>query len=469
MNNSYIYVVVLILLASLFSTGSCGTLFAAQADDGNGLALAQKLSGKGFDIYGFYGDLVITSLQPALSLSSEQALNHIQAYCSEVVELGERGDVEEYLVLERQELFGVEFTESLSIQGYSNPLYSSFNRVVVHAKERRFWPDHVEVLPVPTTPIHIGVSDDLLPIVNDVYAHATRKYTAAPVPEIEKLVAAVNADDLRKIVTYLSGEDSSSNILTRNSVSQGAKDAALWIENEFKSFGLTASQIQFRSDYSPNVLGVKLGVTEPSKIVVVGAHYDSRGPTATSPTQRAPGANDNGSGTGAVLHIAKVLQNANFSYTIHFITYSGEEQGLYGSAAYATQLVNEKATVIGVINADMIAYRVPTEATQCAFPSRYSTPALETLAREVVATYVPTLTIGITTACCSDHQSYYNRGFPATGFFERNGAIADPQYHRSEDLVIRTGYDISGQYLQLTKAVLATVATVADLDIGEKS
>ena len=68
-----------------------------------------------FDIYGFYGDLVITSLQPALSLSSEQALNHIQAYCSEVVELGERGDVEEYLVLERQELFGVEFTESLSI------------------------------------------------------------------------------------------------------------------------------------------------------------------------------------------------------------------------------------------------------------------------------------------------------------------------------------------------------------------
>ena len=48
MNNSYIYVVVLILLASLFSTGSCGTLFAAQADDGNGLALAQKLSGKGY-------------------------------------------------------------------------------------------------------------------------------------------------------------------------------------------------------------------------------------------------------------------------------------------------------------------------------------------------------------------------------------------------------------------------------------
>jgi len=323
----------------------------------------------------------------------------------------------------------------------------------------------VEVLPVPTSPILLDIREDLVPVVREIYERASRKYTDVASPTIAELVAAVSPTDLKAFVTYLTGEDPNSNILTRNSISQGAKDASLWIQKQFESFGLETTLTQFRTDYSPNVLGVKLGATDPSKIVIVGAHYDSRGPSSTSATQRAPGANDNGSGTGAVLAIAKVFAdlNATFDYTIHFIVYSGEEQGLLGSAAYATQLVNEKATIVGVLNADMIAYRQPGENTQCAFPSRYSTPALETLARQAVATYVPSLVVGITTACCSDHQSYYNRGFPATGFFERNGPIADPQYHRSEDLVDRVGYDIPEQYTRLTQAVLATLATVAGI------
>jgi acetylornithine deacetylase/succinyl-diaminopimelate desuccinylase-like protein len=288
-----------------------------------------------------------------------------------------------------------------------------------HAIKQTLIDYDVEVIPVPKAPIHLGIRSELLSIVSDVYAQASRKYTAAPNPEIVSLVNAVTPGDLRAFVTYLTGEDPSSNILTRNSISPGAKDAAEWIQKQFQTFGLAATSSAFRTDYSPNVIGILPGVTDPTKIVVVGGHYDSRGPTSTSATQRAPGANDNGSGTGAVITMAKVIHelNATFDYTIHFLAYSGEEQGLYGSAAYATKLQTEKASVIGVLNADMVAYRVPTEKTQCAFPSRYSTPALETLAREAVATYVPELTIGITTACCSDHQSYYNRGFPATGFF----------------------------------------------------
>lgn len=463
MNNPW-HFGVLFLVFSLLSGSSCEILFACANDEG-GLVTAQNLAGNGFDIYGFYGDLVIASPKATLPLSSEQAAETMQPYCSHVVELGETSNVEEYFVLERQDLFGVKFTEALTVQG-TNPLYSSFNRVVVAAKDRKFFPNNVEVLPVPTTPIQLGIRDDLLPIVEEIYGQASRKYTAAPVATIQDLVNSVNAADLKGFVTYLTGEDPSSTILTRNSVSQGAKDASLWIQKQFDSFGLKTSLLQFRTDYSPNVLGIKQG--DSSKVVVIGAHYDSRGPSSTSPTQRAPGANDNGSGTGAILQIAKLFyeQNATFEFNIHFVAYSGEEQGLYGSAAYATQLVNEKVDVVGVINADMVAYRVPTEPTQCAFPSRYSTPALETLARQATATYVPTLTIGITTACCSDHQSYYNRGFPATGFFERNGAIADPQYHKSEDLVARTGYDIGGQYVQLTKAILATVATVAKINVA---
>jgi len=299
--------------------------------------------------------------------------------------------------------------------------------------------------------------------VKEVYANATRKYTNAPNPIIESYVKQVNPDTLRQFVTYLTGENTTSNILSRNSRSQGAKDASEWIADKFTEFGLTVTLQPFRAEFSSNVIGIKYGTTDPNTIVVVGAHYDSRGPDGNSATQRAPGANDNGSGTGAILQIAKIFNDsgASFDFTIHFILYSGEEQGLYGSAFYAQYLVDNKAIVIGVFNADMIAYRVTGEPAQCAFPSRYSTPDLEVLARSAVVTYVPELTIGITTACCSDHQSYFNRGIPATGFFERNGAIADNQYHRSEDLVARSGYDIEGQYQLLTKAVLASVATLA--------
>jgi len=462
MSISFSYSVIFVLL-SFFYTTSCGKLFAAHVDDGNAHSLAYELNEKGFDIYGFYDDLIIVSPRQAITLSSEQAMMYIKVYCSFIVELGDISEAENFYVIERQEPLGVKFTEALNVQAYANTLYSSFNRLVVSAKDEHSFPHDLEVLPVPNTPVQLGIRDDLWSVVREVYQQASHKYTAVPNPAITELVEAVDPAALKGFVTYLTGEDPASNILTRNSISQGAKDASLWIQKQFDSFGLSTSLLTFRTDYSPNVLGVKLGATDPTKVVVIGAHYDSRGPSSTSATQRAPGANDNGSGTGAVLHIAKIFyeHNVTFDHTIHFITYSGEEQGLYGSAAYATQLVNEKTVVVGVINADMVSYRVSTEAAQCAFPSRYSTPALETIAREATATYVSQLTIGITTACCSDHQSYYNRGLPATGFFERNGAIADPQYHKSEDLVARTGYDLELQYPLLTKAILATVATVA--------
>jgi Zn-dependent M28 family amino/carboxypeptidase len=54
------------------------------------------------------------------------------------------------------------------------------------------------------------------------------------------------------------------------------------------------------------------------------------------------GANDNGSGTGALLQIAKIIfeNKLTFAYTVVLTAFSGEEQGLYGSA-YAAQAVRK--------------------------------------------------------------------------------------------------------------------------------
>lgn len=435
------------------------------------IGLAKNLFGVGFKVHGYYGDLIVASAKKHKVMASSAGILNIK----EMTSLGHRDRSLSYFVLERQEK---EYEEALKVSSdFVTVLYSSFNRVVVSVPTKNvdvmennidlISADDLEILPIDLKfQVYFGIKTQLQGVVESIYTNATAKYMLAPNPTVTKLVELVSPAELKKFVTYLTGEDGQSTILTRNSRSTGAKEAAVWIGGLFKQYGLEVSNQIFRTDYSANVIGIKQGATDPSKIVVIGAHYDSRGPDSTSTTQRAPGANDNGSGTGAVLQIAKIFfdSNVKFDYTIHFIVYSGEEQGLYGSGAYAQKLLDEKATVVGVINADMVAYRAPGEKTQCAFPSRYSTPELQNIAKAATSTYVPELTIGTTTACCSDHQSYYTRGLPATGFFERNGGIADVQYHKSADLVERVNFDIEGQYTQLTKAILASVAILAGVN-----
>lgn len=81
------------------------------------------------------------------------------------------------------------------------------------------------------------------------------------------------------------------------------------------------------------------------------------------------------------------------------------------------------------------------------------------------ALYSPELLVGRTAACCSDHQSFVEYGFPATQVFERNGPIADPMYHNSGDLSQREGYDFD-QVASIAKVTMATVLTVAGYSVG---
>ena len=103
------------------------------------------------------------------------------------------------------------------------------------------------------------------------------------------------------------------------------------------------------------------GAEEPDTIVVVGAHYDSRSTMSTSPTQRAPGADDNGSGSSALLEFARIIQESGvvFRHTLRLCLFTGEEQGLVGSRALAARYAEAGEDVIGMFNTDMIGYKPP--------------------------------------------------------------------------------------------------------------
>ncbi len=66
--------------------------------------------------------------------------------------------------------------------------------------------------------------------------------------------------------------------------------------------------------YNPNVLAYLQGSEEPEKIVIVGAHYDSRGVARTDSTATAPGADDDGSGISLLLQLANTISQTDVNF-----------------------------------------------------------------------------------------------------------------------------------------------------------
>ena len=93
----------------------------------------------------------------------------------------------------------------------------------------------------------------------------------------------------------------------------------------------------------------------PNRLVIVGGHYDSRTTNVFDNTSNAPGGNDAGAQTGVVLELARVLSTHKFDATLVFMSFSGEEQGLFGSASIAANLSRyfDEPRVIAMLNTDI--------------------------------------------------------------------------------------------------------------------
>lgn len=102
-----------------------------------------------------------------------------------------------------------------------------------------------------------------------------------------------------------------------------------------------------------NVVATLPRKDHPEEIIIICAHYDSK---SDKQLALAPGADDNASGTSAVLEIARVLSNYEFKKTIKFILFSNEEIGQKGSESYVRDAVKQKENIVAAINLDMIAY-----------------------------------------------------------------------------------------------------------------
>lgn len=98
------------------------------------------------------------------------------------------------------------------------------------------------------------------------------------------------------------------------------------------------------------------------------------------------GGNDDASGTSILLSLARLFKayNIRLKRTVQLAFFSGEEQGLWGSRAYAKRLRDENANVRFMLQADEVGYHAPGEPMQIALPDKYDT--IEAVRNDLLAT-----------------------------------------------------------------------------------
>ncbi len=208
-----------------------------------------------------------------------------------------------------------------------------------------------------------------------------------------------------------------------------------------------------------NIIATKPGTTDPDQQVIICGHMDSR---SQQPETNAPGADDNGSGTTATIEAARIFSRYNFEKTIKFCLWTGEEQGLLGSAAYAEEAFARGDNIIGVFNFDMIAWDGNGDGS-AEFHTGTSEPsiALGNVLSEVVDDYdiaidPDIITWGATGA--SDHASFWDYDYAAMLGIEDYSSDFNPYYHTTGDNIdhIHTGF-----FYEYTKTAVGGAATLA--------
>ncbi len=204
-----------------------------------------------------------------------------------------------------------------------------------------------------------------------------------------------------------------------------------WIKNKYNSYGYTTSQVvespftYFFSgtNYtSKNLIITKTGTLYPNRYVILCAHYDSINGTGT---------NDNGTGTSILLEVARLLQNIPTEYSIKFIHFSGEEDGLHGSEHYVSNVVNgsnPKLDIKLVFNIDeiggvagLINDTITCERDESTSPDT-NNAASNTITNELVkcVTLYTNLKTKVARAYASDYIPFETNNEIITGFFETN-------------------------------------------------
>ena len=192
--------------------------------------------------------------------------------------------------------------------------------------------------------------------------------SAAPDPELAAVGRAVDPQDLGATIHTLVGFGTRHTLSDTTSPTRGIGAARRWVGTRFEGFSkacggclvidtpeqtVTGQRLP-KPALIQDVLAIQKGTGDPDRVVIISGHIDSRVTDVMNAAADAPGANDDGSGTAAVLEAARVLSRHKFSATIVYAVLSGEEQGLYGGKLLADYAKAHGWRVEAQLNNDIV-------------------------------------------------------------------------------------------------------------------
>jgi Zn-dependent M28 family amino/carboxypeptidase len=270
----------------------------------------------------------------------------------------------------------------------------------------------------------------------EAIAQESRSRYAEPVDAGE---ASINAEDILKHLEFLASDE----MKGRRTGSDEEKLAGEYIVKHFQTCGLKPAgeekgyKQKFRAVAftGTNIIGVLPGSSQvkAGEYVAVGAHYDhvglgNFGSRTNSSGQIHNGADDNASGTSALLELVEAFSKKPTKRSLLFLAFSGEEMGLIGSHAWCEKPTRPLARIAAMVNLDMVGrctndwLYVGGVGTSKSFPD---------LIRKQAEKFPFRIEMGPGGTGPSDFESFYKKDIPVLFFFTG----LHEQYHSPADKV----------------------------------
>jgi hypothetical protein len=336
-------------------------------------------------------------------------------------------------------------------------------------------------------------------------------------PKIQEMIGKVSEDRIKAILEKLESFGTRNTMSNPDDPVRGVGAARTWILNEMKSYSprLQVSFDKYRVKKQGqrifkdvdlwNVVAVLPGTKHPETQVVVSGHYDSlnlgnrpAGQAAGPGTDAAPGGGgggfagsqtanmtpadfekaanlpapgvcDDGSGTAAVMELARVMSQYEFEKTLVFVTFAGEEQGLIGSSLFSNKAHKESQIIEGVLNNDIIGTDVAGNGrTGNNVVAIYSDETMDSISqqlsrytKEVGERYLPSLKVntifmGDRLGRGGDHTPFQWEGFAAVRVSTPNEIYANQ--HRATDTLANMSVPYTTKVARLNLTVAASLA-----------
>ena len=311
----------------------------------------------------------------------------------------------------------------------------------------------IRALPLDPKPLAVLAPDQVFPTVTD------------PDPAIQALIDQVEGSVITAYTGDLSGAWQASvggeltTITTRHTDSgDPVRKAVEYASEHLAILGLDVEYHQWSTNRPANVIGELPGLLNPDEILIICAHLDDM-PAGSL----APGADDNASGSVAVLVAADILSRYVWSSTLRFALWTGEEQGLLGSYAYAQRAAANGENIVGVLNLDMISWNTKDSHPDIELHTDPDLPVSSEIAwlfAGVVQAYdldlVPQIvTYGSTGG--SDHASFWAYNYPAILGIE-DLADFNPYYHTTVDSMDKMDKVYYEDYIRASVGAFAHMA-----------